>query len=157
MKGSDHMDEELKAPRNAENRFRIVKSDDEKRLAFGWANVSIKVDGEQIPDLQGDMIDTDVLEEAAYQFVELYRSGGEMHERGGVAVLVESCVFTKEKMWAIGIPDGLIPEGWWIGFKVLDDDVWQKVKDGEYSMFSIEGEAIRQPVPTEPISKPLLG
>ena len=80
-----------------------------------------------------------------------------MHERGGVAVLVESCVFTKEKMWAIGIPDGLIPEGWWIGFKVLDDDVWQKVKDGEYSMFSIEGEAIRQPVPTEPISKPLLG
>lgn len=152
------METEIKEPRKKEHRFSIVKSDDEKRLAFGWANVSIKVNGEQSPDLQGDMIDPDVLEQAAYKFVELYRSGGEMHERGGVAVLVESCVFTKEKMWAIGIPDGLIPEGWWIGFKVLDDDVWQKVKDGEYSMFSIEGEAIREEVPKEPLTQgPLPG
>ena len=35
--------------------------------------------------------------------------------------------------------------GWWIGFKVTDDDVWAKVKDGTYPMFSIEGEAVRVP------------
>ena len=33
--------------------------------------------------------------------------------------------------------------GWWIGFKVLDEEVWEKVKDGTYSMFSIEGTAER--------------
>ena len=88
-------------------------------------------------------MDPEELENAAYQFVELYREGGEMHERGGCAVLIESVVFTKEKMSAIGIPSGTLPEGWWIGFKVTDEKVWSKVKSGEYSMFSIEGNADR--------------
>ena len=130
-------------------RFKIAKSDDDKRLAFGWANVSIRTDGEVIEDWQEDIIEPEELEKAAYQFVELYREGGEMHERGGVAVLVESVVFTKEKQKAIGIPEGTLPVGWWIGFKVLDDDVWEKVKDGTYPMFSIEGEAERVEVDDE--------
>lgn len=130
-------------------RFKITKSDDDKRLAFGWANVSIRTDGEVIEDWQEDIIEPEELEKAAYQFVELYREGGEMHERGGVAVLVESVVFTQEKQKAIGIPEGTLPVGWWIGFKVLDDDVWEKVKDGTYPMFSIEGEAERVEVDDE--------
>lgn len=146
-------DEPIREPRKPENRYRIVKSDDEKQLAFGWANVSIKVNGDQTPDLQGDVVDPDVLENAAYNFVELYRSGGEMHEKGGVAVLIESVVFTKEKMWAMGIPEGIVPEGWWVGFHVLDPEVWEKVKNGEYTMFSIEGDAIRREIPREGISK----
>jgi len=125
------------------SRFRIKKSSDDRMLAFGWANVSLTEEGEQIEDWQQDMIDPEVLEDAAYQFVELYREGGEMHERGGAAVLIESVVFTKEKMKALGIPEGTIPVGWWIGFKVTDPDVWEKVKDGTYSMFSIEGEGER--------------
>ena len=43
----------------------------------------------------------------------------------------------------MGIPVGTIPVGWWIGFLVTDEDVWEKVKDGTYTMFSIEGEAER--------------
>ena len=89
------------------------------------------------------------LENAAYQYVLLYREGGEMHERGGAAVLVESVVFTEEKMQAMGIPAGTLPIGWWIGFKVTDEDVWEKVKDGTYPMFSIEGEAERVEVEDE--------
>ena len=133
-------------PRQPTGRFVIQKSDDERRLAFGWASVSIKVDGEQIVDYHQDMIDPEVLENAAYEFVRLYREGGEMHERGGCAVLVESIVFTAEKQRALGLPESSLPIGWWIGFKVTDDDVWDKVKSGEYTMFSIEGEAIREPV-----------
>ena len=91
----------------------------------------------------GRRIESDELEHAAYEFVMLYREGGEMHERGGAATLVESVVFTEEKMEAMGIPAGTLPVGWWIGFKVLDEDVWEKVKDGTYPMFSIEGEAER--------------
>ena len=125
------------------SRFKIMKSDDEKMLAFGWASVSIRVDGVVIEDWQGDVIEPEELEEAAYEYVRLYRDGGEMHERGGVAVLVESVVFTEEKIAAMGIPAGILPVGWWIGFKVLDKAVWEKIKDGTYPMFSIEGEAER--------------
>lgn len=124
-------------------RFKIMKSDDEKMLAFGWANVSMRVDGELIEDWQGDIIEPEELEAAAYEYVRLYGDGGEMHERGGVAVLIESIVFTEEKMQVMGIPAGTLPVGWWIGFKVTDKDVWEKVRNGTYPMFSIEGEAER--------------
>ena len=130
-------------------RFKIAKSDDDKHLAFGWANVAIRADGEEIEDWQEDIIEPEELENAAYQYVLLYREGGEMHERGGAAVLVESVVFTEEKMQAMGIPAGTLPIGWWIGFKVTDEDVWEKVKDGTYPMFSIEGEAERIEVEDE--------
>ena len=129
--------------------FKVMKSDDEKMLAFGWASVSVRVDGEVIEDWQKDIVEPEDLENAAYEFVLLYREGGEMHERGGAAVLVESVVFTEEKMRAMGIPAGTLPIGWWIGFKVLDKDVWEKVKDGTYPMFSIEGEAERVKVEDE--------
>lgn len=132
-------------------RFKIMKSDDEKMLAFGWASVSMRVDGEVIEDWQKDIVEPEELEKAAYEFVLLYREGGEMHERGGAAVLIESVVFTEEKMQAMGIPVGTLPVGWWIGFKVLDEDVWEKVKDGTYPMFSIEGEAERVKVEDENI------
>lgn len=125
------------------SRFQIMKSDDEKMLAFGWASVSMRIDGKLIEDWQGDIIEPGELEDATYEYVRLYGEGGEMHERGGVAVLVESAVFTEEKMRAMGIPAGILPVGWWIGFKITDRDVWEKVKNGTYQMFSIEGEAER--------------
>lgn len=138
--------EPVKKANGVTGRFKIAKSDDDKRLAFGWANVSVNAAGEQLVDYHEDMIDIEELEQAAYKFVEFFREGGEMHERGGCAVLIESMVFTKEKQAALGLPEGTVPEGWWIGFHVTDDDVWAKVKDGTYPMFSIEGEAIREPV-----------
>ncbi len=136
-------------PGVVKGRFKIQKSDDDKMLAFGWANVAVTAQGNQIEDYHEDMIDPEELERAAYNFVELYREGGEQHERGGVAVLVESMVFTKEKMGALGITEEALPEGWWIGFKVTDPDVWDKVKDGTYPMFSIEGEAVREEIQEE--------
>ena len=145
-KFSDYIHNIREEPNEAEvlkGRFKVQKSEDDKMQAFGWANISLDEAGNQIEDWQGDMIDPEELEQAAYQFVRFYREGGEMHERGGVAVLIESVVFTEEKMAAIGIPKGTLPVGWWIGFQVTDPDVWDKVKDGTYSMFSIEGTAER--------------
>ncbi len=123
----------------------IMKSDDDKRLVFGWASVAVRATGEAIEDLQEDIIEIDVLEPAVYKYVLEFRTAGEMHERGGVGRLVESVVFTKEKAVAMGIPNGFMPEGWWVGFHIDDDEAWQKVKDGTYKMFSIEGTAKRVP------------
>ena len=128
------------------HRLAVIKSDDDKRLVFGWASVAVRATGEVIEDLQGDIIEIDVLEKAAYEYTAEFGTAGEMHERGGVGRLIESVVFTKEKAAAMGIPDGYMPEGWWVGFRIDDADVWQKVKTGEYSMFSIEGTAQRVPV-----------
>jgi hypothetical protein len=143
-KFSDLIEKSRREPEGViKSRFKIMKSDEEKMLAFGWASVSMRVDGELIEDWQKDIVEPEELERAAYEFVELYREGGEMHERGGVAVLIESVVFTEEKMRIMDIPEGTLPIGWWIGFRVTDEDVWEKVKDGTYQMFSIEGEARR--------------
>lgn len=130
-------------------KFQIKKSDDEKMQAFGWASVALTENGEVLEDWQHDIIEPEELEQAAYKFVNLYREGGEMHERGGVAYLIESVVFTEEKMMAMGIPEDVLPVGWWIGFQVTDADVWERVKNGTYSMFSIEGEAQRIEVKDE--------
>ena len=122
--------------------------DDDKRLVFGWASVSIKVDGKQLEDLQHDLINPEDLEEAVYEYVLNFRDTGEEHrphlrKKGK---LVESCVFTAEKQKAMGLPEGILPVGWWIGFKIEDDEAWEKVKNGTYRMFSIEGKANRVPV-----------
>lgn len=135
-------------PTEEKQKFNICKTDDDKRLVFGWANVAIRVTGEQIEDLQGDLIDPENLEEIAYEYVLNFRAGGEVHNPAlrNKARLVESCVFTKEKMAAMGLPEGILPEAWWIGFYVDDDDAWEKIKTGEYMMFSIEGTGQRTPV-----------
>lgn len=139
-----------------ENNYTVAKMDDDKRLVFGWASISVTADGEQLEDLQHDLINPEDLEEAVYEYVLNFRDTGEEHrphlrKKGK---LVESCVFTLEKQKAMGLPEGILPVGWWIGFKIEDDEAWEKVKNGTYRMFSIEGRAQRVPVekaaPEEP-------
>ena len=130
------------------NNFSIFKTDSDKRLVFGWASISITVNGAQLEDRQQDIIDPDDLEEAAYEYVLNFRDTGEEHNptMRKKGKLVESCVLTAEKQKAMGIPEGAVPVGWWIGFKIEDDAAWERVKNGQYRMFSIEGKANREPV-----------
>ena len=130
------------------NNFSIFKTDSDKRLVFGWASISITVNGEQLEDRQQDIIDPEDLEEAAYEYVLNFRDTGEEHNptMRKKGKLVESCVLTAEKQRAMGIPEGAVPVGWWIGFKIEDDAAWERVKNGQYRMFSIEGKANREPV-----------
>ena len=97
-KTKDNVDKSKKTDHEVlKGRFKIQKSDNDKHLAFGWASIAIDEAGEQLVDWQEDMIDPEDLENAAYAFVRIYREGGEMHERGDCAVLIESVVFTEEK------------------------------------------------------------
>lgn len=119
----------------------IEKVDEDQRLVFGWASV-IEKNGEPVVDSQGDVIYPAELEKAAYDFVLFSRDAGEMHERIGVGKIVESMVFTKEKTKALGLSEGSLPVGWWVGFKV-DAEVFAKIKSGEYKAFSIGGAGKR--------------
>jgi hypothetical protein len=117
----------------------IIKADVDQHLIFGWASV-VEKDGKAIIDKQGDIIPVEELENAAYEFALNSRDGGDMHNRYGVAKLVESMVFTKEKQDALGIDLGQV--GWWVGFKVHDEQLWAAHKRGERPEFSIGGAAI---------------
>jgi len=120
----------------------ITKMDEEQRLVFGWANMPHPVGKDLGPpkiDLQDDQILLADLEKAAYEYIEFSREGDEMHTEKVVATIVESMVFTPEKMEKMGVTwDG--PYGWWVGYRVAAD-VFAKVKDGTYKMFSIGGSA----------------
>lgn len=122
----------------------VTKVDKDRQLVFGWASI-VEKGGKAVSDLQGDEISEEELEKAAYSYVLESRLGGEMHKRTkGVGRIVESIVFTKEKQDALGIDLG--KSGWWIGFKIDDTEVWKKVKDGTYPMFSIHGRGNRKKV-----------
>lgn len=123
--------------------FDITKSNSDESLVSGWANVAVNADGSLPLDWQDDMIRPEVLEKAAIKFMMDYRASGVMHEGESKGVVVESIVFTKEKQACIGIPEGTVPEGWFITVKVLDPDVFAKVKNGTFKMFSIQGNAKR--------------
>ena len=58
-----------KPPDISKRKFRITKSDDDRMLAFGWASVSMRVDGELIEDWQKDIVEPEELEHAAYEYV----------------------------------------------------------------------------------------
>lgn len=127
----------------------IQKIDDDRQLVFGWANVAIRKDGNQVVDSQGDSIDAEDLEDAAYLFNLSFRKSGEMHRGDSKGDLVESFVVTPAKLKALGLEGDALPLGWWVGFKVHDKDVFAKVKAGDYRMFSIQGKAKRVDVVTK--------
>lgn len=121
----------------------INKFYDDEQLVFGWASVAKDAKGNRPLDWHGDLIDPEDLEKAVYEFVLEFGESNEMHRADSVnGKLVESIMFTKEKMKSMGIPDGIVPEGWWCGFKIENREVYMKVKTGVYKMFSIEGAAV---------------
>ena len=120
----------------------VVKTDDEQRLVFGWANVSIEKSGAQVVDAHDESIDLDELEAAAYDFVLEFRATGTQHVGKAKGRMVESFVVTPEKLEVMGLAKDALPLGWWIGFKIDDDAAWEGVKKGDYRMFSIQGLAV---------------
>ena len=125
--------------------------DEDQRTAFGWASVT-EIGGQPVVDRQGDYITTEDIEKAAYDYVHKSRVGGDMHRRAvgpngeaahKVSDMIESVVFTDEKIAKMGLPEDF-PRGWWVGFKIHDDETWGLVKKGERTGFSIHGKGIRK-------------
>ncbi len=120
--------------------FEVIRKDEAAHRVFGWFNVAKDKDGKVLIDKQGDIIDVADLENAAAGFLKDYRQGGEEHQGGAPNKLIASMVFSRELQDAMGIPAGVLPEGWFGGFEI-DEDVFAKLAKGELLMFSIEGEA----------------
>ena len=104
--------------------------------------MSVSKDGEKVVDHSGDSVDITELEPAMYNFVKESRESGDMHDGTVTGVLIESVVFTKDKLEAMGLPRDALPQGAWVGFQ-LDDESFAKVKEGGRTAWSIEGAAER--------------
>ena len=131
----------------ADGDLAVAKLDDDQRLIFGWAYVARSADGEMVWDHSGEAVEkAEELEATAYDFVLASRVGGADHRGDAPNTMVESIVFTPDKVAKMGLPDGVLPTGWWVGFHVADDELWALVKSGARPAFSIEGTAVREPV-----------
>lgn len=135
----------------------VAKVDQAQHIVFGWFSV-ISVGGKPVVDTQDDIISAETLESAAYSFVLDSRVAGEMHQDGkdgeirGVGRLVESVVFTSEKVGAMvqSLKDQGIAAtidlgcvAWWGGMKIDDPKVWEAVTAGNLKAWSIGGKAKR--------------
>lgn len=143
--------------------FQIAKMDEEQCLVFGFANVSVSkstaagAGGEEFYDLQKDSIPPEELEKAAYEHVLEFREANDMHSGPVTGQLVESMIFTPEKLEKfvtdpvtgevnrddLEVLKRVFPTRWWVGYK-MEKESFAKVKSGKYRMFSIEGEADRE-------------
>lgn len=119
-------------------RVEIEKTDDEQRMVWGWAYLCIDDAGHQVVDHSGDVVDMGEVQKAAEDFMLSSRVGGVMHKDQG-GFVSQSIVVTDEIAAELGLTTR--KRGWFIGFKVSDDDAWQKVKDGTLRAFSIGGTA----------------
>jgi hypothetical protein len=122
---------------------KILKTDDEQRMVYGWASV-VTEKGEAVVDRQGDVIEVGTLVKAVNEFMEHVRVGKAMHVGEQVGVVVHSLPITKEIGDALGIQSDR--EGWVVAYKVFDDSVWAMVKSGELAAFSIGGRAIKEEI-----------
>ena len=120
---------------------KILKTDEEQRMIYGWASVS-SYKGELIVDKQGDIIEMDTLEKAVNNFMEHVRVGKTMHVGEQTGVIIHSFPVSKSICEALGIQTDT--EGWIVGYKVYDDATWEGVKSGKYASFSIGGRAIKE-------------
>jgi len=124
-----------------EDDFKVLKVDEEQRLIFGWASVT-KVNGELVVDRQGDVIRTETLHKAINDFMKSVRVGKVMHSGDRVGDIIHSFPVSKDIMDALGIQTDR--EGWIVGYYVEDDSIWELVKSGKYTEFSIGGRGHKE-------------
>jgi len=113
----------------------ILKADVEKRLVFGVISEPDTV------DLQGDVLSREEIARMARNFVEYVREFRDRHTSRKVKVEIVRSWIAEKDNWMHG---QLVKAGsWLLCVRVLDDEVWGKIKAGIYRAFSIGGRGVR--------------
>src|SRR4051812_23796564 len=107
-------------------KIQIVRKSDEMGIIWGWASVA------DVLDLQDDTVPQEELVKAVYQFMEDYYANAatikENHDRVAEVVLVESTLqFIAGRV------------AWFVGVKLLTDDLRAAARNGDIKGFSIGG------------------
>lgn len=117
---------------------RVAKQDEDERYVLGVVLVPDETDS------QGDIYDEATVRKASEYFMEYARTLGLMHAHalGGDKVrILENYIAPCD----FELGDQLVRKGTWLlAARVLDDRLWEAVKSGELTGWSIEGSAIVQ-------------
>jgi phage head maturation protease len=97
----------------------ICKVNDEERMVYGYAST-------EALDVQGERVSKDALKAALPEYMK-FANIREMHTASAVGVAKSAEIDAK---------------GLYLAAKVVDDDAWNKVKEGVYKGFSIGGKAV---------------
>jgi uracil-DNA glycosylase family 4 len=112
----------------------ILKADGEKRIVYGI------VMEPNILDAHADYTSTTEIEQAAHVYLTNSRTVGDQHRTKADADVVESYIAPQQLV----IGEQRVAAGSWVmGVKVHDEELWNGVKAGTYTGFSIGGFAHR--------------
>jgi predicted DNA-binding transcriptional regulator len=150
--GSPHLEksdyEDLVEDYNIEPEY-MVKNEEQHTL-FGWAYVAKKIDGTQVVDHSEEFVKEENFEDleiATYAYNIAFREADIRHDCVAKGYLIDSMVFTKEKVEAMrksGHLQGDIALGVWLGFYFPDDKDWNTIKSMKKPMFSLYGSAVKE-------------
>lgn len=120
--------------KNIERTAKIVKIDNSKHFIL-----CVVLEPEEI-DLQGDIISAEEIEEACHEYMANYRIVGYRHQYQIDAIIVENGIY-RNSCW---ICEQRIKEGSWVvGIKILDNNIWNQVVNGDIKDVSIGGTGDR--------------
>jgi hypothetical protein len=118
---------------------KIAKTDAAKQIVYG-----VVLDGSGAPDLQGDVMTHDDIEEAAHGYLGTSRVIGSEHGAPIEAHPVESFIAPQDLTFDGPGGRSLVAKGSWVlGVKITDPTQWAQARDGGYNAFSVGGYGLR--------------
>ena len=119
------------------NNIEVLKADEGKRLVYG---VVLRP---EVPDAHDDVMTSDEIMKSAHNYLMFYRVVGEQHDKEADAMVAESYIAPMDMNF-----DGKsIKKGAWVvAMKVLNDELWIKIKDGNFTGLSAGGFAKRNEI-----------
>lgn len=121
--------------------YRVIKSDDEKRLLYGVVYAPFEIDS------QGDWTDVEEIEKAAHEFIMLYGKGEAFIDEGHndkraevepVQSFIAPVDFTYD-----GAVESVKKGSWVLVTHFLTQEAWERAKK-EYSGYSMAGKGKRE-------------
>lgn len=119
----------------------IAKRDDARQIVYGVVLEPYVVDA------QGDWETPESIEETAHNFMKMYREQGVEHvTKSDLIYPVESYIAPTDMVWedADGNSETVKKGSWVLGSKIEDASIWDAVKNGLLTGFSVEGTGERE-------------
>ena len=118
--------------------YKADNSSDEERIAYG-----IVLEPETC-DSQKEIYSAEEIRTAAHQYMEHFRHAGLMHQTridGRVRILESFIAPVDFEIEGVRVKRGT----WLMAMRIVDDKLWEAVKDKRLTGFSIGGSAVREP------------
>lgn len=132
------------APTFQKNVKIITKAEDEQQLVYG---VVYEPD---VEDAHGDSMTASEIEKSAHTFLKDFRNIDTQHDfEAGAGELVESYVAPVD----MDIDGEIITKGSWVIVTKATEEIWEAIKKGEYTGYSMAGTAEAIEKQSKPVTK----